>query len=161
MNRLLLASLIFILSPATVAITEEAILEVGQEPQLIRRYGAGEGPAWHPDQGLFSSGEGNINVLARDGTSRVFRPNAGSNGLLFDHQGHLLVCEPVKRQVSRINVPSGRHEVLTDSYDGKRFNQPNDITVDSRGRIYFSDPRYGSRHVLKMLDNNGRQIEGV
>ncbi len=112
MNRLLLASLIFILSLATVAMTEEAILEAGQEPQLIRRHGAGEGPAWHPNQGLFSRGEGNIHLLARDGTSRVFRRNAGSNGFLFDHQGDLLVCEPVKRQVSRINVPSASYHLV-------------------------------------------------
>src|SRR5205807_10082559 len=44
---------------------------------------------------------------------------------------------------------------------GKRYNQPNDITVDSQGRIYFSDPRYGSRDDMQIRDEKSRTIEGV
>jgi gluconolactonase len=51
--------------------------------------------------------------------------------------------------------------VLAERYDGKRFNQPNDLTVDSRGRIYFSDPRYGDRSNMELMDGQGRAIEGV
>src|SRR5206468_8046654 len=36
----------------------------------------------------------------------------------------------------------GTVKTLADKYDGKRFNSPNDLTIDSKGRIYFSDPRY-------------------
>src|SRR5204862_181213 len=50
--------------------------------------------------------------------------------------------------------------VLTDRYMGKRYNQPNDLTVDSKGRIYFSDPQYGDRKGMEMLEKGGT-VEGV
>src|SRR5205823_14968542 len=51
--------------------------------------------------------------------------------------------------------------VLAAQFAGKRFNEPNDLTVDSRGRIYFSDPRYGPEAGKDLLDDQGRIIEGV
>ena len=51
--------------------------------------------------------------------------------------------------------------MLTDRYEGKRYNTPNDLTIDSKGRIYFSDPRYGDRKGMEILDEKGRTIEGV
>ena len=45
----------------------------------------------------------------------------------------------------------GAITVLAERYQGRRYNQPNDLTVDSLGRIYFSDPQYGSREDLKTL----------
>ena len=54
----------------------------------------GEGPAWHPKLGVLTSGNGHIYRLDRDGKSTVYRKDAGTNGLLFDHKGRLLACEP-------------------------------------------------------------------
>jgi gluconolactonase len=62
--------------------------------------------------------------------------------------------------VTRIE-DDGRLTILADRYDGHRFNQPNDLTLDSRGRIYFSDPCYGDRRGMEMLDADGRKVEGV
>lgn len=120
----------------------------------------GEGPAWHPDLGILMSGNGSINRLSRDGKSSVHRDKAGTNGLLFDAKGRLLACEPVRRRVTRTEL-DGTIKVLADSFDGKKFNQPNDITVDSKGRIYFSDPCYGDRSKLEMTDESGKIVEGV
>lgn len=131
------------------------------QAKLVVKTGAGEGPAWHPQYGLFTSGDGDINLLDRDGRRSTFMADAGTNGLLFDHQGRLLICQPKTRRVSRVNVATREIEVLTDKFDGKRYNQPNDITVDSKGRIYFSDPRYGSRDDMEQVDDDGRKIEGV
>jgi gluconolactonase len=110
--------------------------------------------------GLLTSGGGHIYRRDRQGKVSVYRQNAGSNGLLFDHEGRLVFCEPVRRRVSRIEK-DGQVSVLAERYEGKRFNQPNDLTIDSRGRIYFSDPRYGDRSSMEMLDAQGKQIEGV
>jgi len=132
----------------------------GAKPQQLLKSGAGEGPAWHPKFGLLMSGGGHINQLAEDGTQTVFRKNAGTNGLLFDAKGNLLACEPVQRRVTRMNA-NGKITVLTDNFEGKPYNQPNDITVDSKGRIYFSDPKYGPRTNLDLLDADGRVVEGV
>ena len=67
---------------------------------------------------------------------------AGSNGLAIDRQGRLLLCEHGDRRVSRLE-PGGGKRTLADSYQGKRFNSPNDLVVHSSGAIYFTDPPYG------------------
>jgi gluconolactonase len=90
----------------------------------------------------------------------VYRRDAGSNGLLLDREGRLVVCEFKNRRVTRIEK-DGRLTVLADRFEGKRFNQPNDLAIDSRGRLYFSDPCYGDRSALELVDANGRQVEGV
>jgi gluconolactonase len=140
---------------------EEPIFEAGARLKVEAGGGAGgEGPAWHPKLGLFSSGNGHIYRLDRSGKSYIHRKNAGTNGLLFDPKGRLLACEPVLRRVTRTE-PDGTITVLTDRYQGKRYNQPNDITMDSQGRIYFTDPCYGDRSGMEIVDKKGRTIEGV
>jgi gluconolactonase len=120
----------------------------------------GEGPAWHPELGVLTSGNGNIHRLDRDGKSSIYRKGAGTNGLLFDSKGRLLACEPALRRVTRTEA-DGKVTVLAEKYDGKRFNQPNDLTLDAKGRIYFSDPCYGDRSKLEMTDASGKIVEGV
>src|SRR5262249_25333537 len=61
----------------------------------------GEGPAWHPKLGVLTSGNGHIYQLDRNGTSRIYRKDAGTNGLLFDQKGRLLACEPAQRRITR------------------------------------------------------------
>jgi gluconolactonase len=51
--------------------------------------------------------------------------------------------------------------VLADSYEGKKLNSPNDLSLDSKGRIYFTDPRYGRMDNLEIKDEAGQFIEGV
>jgi gluconolactonase len=138
----------------------ESILEPGARPQLIQESGAGEGPAWHPELGLLTSGDGHIMRRDRDGKVSIFRRNARSNGLLFDRQGRMVICEPAQRRVTRLEA-DGKLTLLAERYEGKRFNQPNDLTIDSQDRIYFSDPCYGDRSHLELFDAEGRQIEGV
>ena len=120
----------------------------------------GEGPAWDPELGVLTSGNGHINRLDRDGEVRLPR-RAGTNGLLFDREGRLVCCEPVQRRVTRIDR-DGKLTVLTDRFDGKQYNQPNDLTIDSKGRIYFSDPRYGDRDDMEITRRRrATPIEGV
>src|SRR5262245_10521369 len=68
-----------------------------------------------------------------------------SNGLMFDAKGDLISCEGSDiggRAVSRWNIKSGKREVIADKYMGKRFNAPNDVAIDLKGRIYLNDPLY-------------------
>ena len=120
----------------------------------------GEGPAWDPKLGVLTSGKNGIHRLDRDGQSSVYRERAGTNGLLFDRDGRLVCCEPERRRVTRIDR-DGTLTVLTDRFDGKRYNTPNDLTIDSKGRIYFSDPRYGNRDDMQVRDADGKTVEGV
>jgi gluconolactonase len=138
----------------------DSVFVPGTKPELLQEQGAGEGPAWHPELGLLISGDGHIHRRDKTGKTSVHRPNAGSNGLMFDRQGRLVVCEAVGRRVTRIE-PDGTVTVLAAVFGGKRFNQPNDLTIDSRNRIYFSDPRYGDRKDMEIVDGNGRKVEGV
>lgn len=72
-------------------------------------------------------------------------PSGMSNGLKFDAQGRLLAAEGADyggRRVVRTDLKTGRSTIIADSFEGRRLNSPNDITIDEKGRIYFSDPRY-------------------
>jgi len=159
-NACLLLLSVVLLASAVGLRAAEPILAPGAKPVLLQETGAGEGPAWHPELGLLTSGEGNINRRDRDGKMSIYREQAGSNGLMFDREGRLIICEPVLRRVTRLDK-NGVLTVLADRFEGKRFNQPNDVTLDSRGRIYFSDPRYGDRSGMELLDKQGRTVEGV
>jgi gluconolactonase len=137
-----------------------SIWEPPGQPELLQEIGAGEGPAWHPRWGLLTSGGGHIYRRDREGQITIFREHAGSNGLLFDRDGRLLICEPARRRVARLER-DGTWTILAERYEGQRFNQPNDIALDSRNRIYFTDPCYGDRAAMELKDGAGRPVEGV
>jgi gluconolactonase len=140
---------------------EEPIFEPGANLKVEAGRGAGgEGPVWHPELGVLTSGNGHVFRLDRDGKSHVWRKDAGTNGLLFDSRGRLLACESDARRITRTEA-DGKITVLTDRYQGKRYNSPNDLTIDTKGRIYFSDPRYGGRADMEIRDGEGRTVEGV
>ena len=123
----------------------------GAKPRDHGLIGAGEGPAWKDGALYFTDGK-HINRLGPDGRTSVFRHNA-SNGLLFDREDRLVACEPGLRRVTRTEK-DGSITVLADRYEGKRFNSPNDLCMDSKGRIYFTDPRYGSREGMEILEDS-------
>ena len=115
--------------------------------------GLTEGPAVAPDGSIYFSdipfGDDQGMILRFDpktNATTVFSDNSGkSNGLIFDSKGRLLACEGAGyggRRISRWNVKTGDKETIAQHFDGQQFNSPNDICLDSKGRIYFTDPRY-------------------
>ncbi len=66
----------------------------------------------------------------------------GSNGLAFDREGRLVLCQHGNRRIVR-REKDGRFTVLADRYDGKRLNSPNDLVFRSTGDLYFTDPPFG------------------
>ncbi len=82
----------------------------------------------------------------KTGKVSVFRsPSGMSNGLKFDAQGRLLAAEGADyggRRVTRTDMKTGKAEILAAMFEGRPINSPNDMTIDEKGRIYFSDPRY-------------------
>ena len=106
-----------------------------------------EGPVWFGDGRylLFSDIPNNrmLRWLEDTGEVSVFRsPSNYSNGNYRDRQGRLLTCEHDSRRVTRTEH-DGTITVLMDSYQGKKLNAPNDLTVHSDRAIWFSDPGYG------------------
>lgn len=153
--------LLFLCLLAAPAVAEEPIFDPASKLKIEAEGDAGgEGPAWHPKLGVFSSGRGDVNRLTPEGKSEVFRKDAGTNGLLWDREGRLIACEPKLRRVTRTDA-DGKVTVLTDNFGGKKYNQPNDVTIDGKNRVYFSDPRYGPKDDMQQRDADGKTIEGV
>ena len=115
-----------------------------------------EGPAAAPDGSIYFS---DITGSARSREAghiwrfdpktkrtRIYRsPSGMANGIIFDQRGRMVVAEGADfggRRVTRTDMTTGRSETLAALFDGRRLNSPNDLTLDARGRIYFSDPRY-------------------
>jgi gluconolactonase len=137
------------------------VLPAGAKPRNLGSVDAGEGPAWDGKGNLYFTGAHGITVRDSAGQIHVFRePAGGACGLLFDSRGRLMICEGKTRRMTRIE-PDGTTTILADRYQGMRFNSPNDVTIDSKGRIYFSDPRYGPRDDMEMRDEHGQVVEGV
>jgi gluconolactonase len=117
-----------------------------------------EGPAQGPDGAIYFSNIAADELLRRslDGEISVFRaPSGRANGNAFDLEGRLVTCEGSEfgsgggRRIVRSDVASGELDVLTDRFDGARYNGPNDLCIDSKGRIYFTDPCYNSHTELE------------
>jgi gluconolactonase len=88
------------------------------------------------------------------GETAVFRsPSGMSNGLKFDAMGRLIACEGADfggRRVTRTDLTTGKAEIIAGTYNGRKFNSPNDVSLDEKGRIYFSDPRYLGHESMEM-----------
>jgi len=102
-----------------------------------------EGPLWHP-HGYWHFVDTRPNLVFEmppGGQPEVFRADSGrTNGLTFDLQGRLLMCEGYGRRVSRMES-DGSVATLVGTFGGKRLNRPNDIVCHSSGAIYFTDPQ--------------------
>ena len=105
-----------------------------------------EGPIWSPvnKQLLFSDMPADVRrQWTPDGkVEEVMRPSNKGNGMTFDAQHNLLVCEHSTSSVARFRT-DGVREVLCSRFEGKELNSPNDICVKSDGSIYFTDPTFG------------------
>ena len=114
-----------------------------QEPvRLATGFKFTEGPVWDPaGRWLFVDvAAKNIHSLVPGGEPEVLRDNsAGSNGMTWDLQGRLLICESDTRRLVR-REPDGTYVPLAETVDGRRLNRPNDVVTRSDGLIYFSDP---------------------
>ena len=83
----------------------------------------------------------------------LFRsPSGMADGLRFDSQGRLLAAEGADyggRCLTRTDMKTGKAEIIAGLFEGKPLNSPNDLTIDARGRIYFSDPRYAGHEAVE------------
>jgi gluconolactonase len=128
------------------------LLELVAEDAELEELGTGftftEGPLWHTDGYLlFSDMPGDVRRRWDEfgGVTEVARPSNKGNGMTWDLEGRLVVCEHVTSSLVRMDpdgTGSGR-EVLASHYDGRELNSPNDVVVKSDGTIYFTDPTYG------------------
>jgi gluconolactonase len=128
-----------------------------------------EGPAVDAAGNVFFSDISGNRILKMDsqGSVSTFRADSGrTNGNTFDAQGRLISCEGAengpggRRRIVRTNIATGEVEVLTDRYEGMRYNSPNDVVVDSLGRVWFTDPLYApDRSVMEQKDEAVYRID--
>ena len=146
-------------------IPKDAALE-----KLADGFAWSEGPVWDRRAGavLFSDIPNNVvnKWKQGEGLSVFLKPagytgsapftgrEPGSNGLTFDAQGRLVLCQHGDRRISRLE--NGTFVTLVDRYEGKRLNSPNDLVYHSSGDLYFTDPPYG---LPKTFEDPGRELD--
>ena len=119
-----------------------SIVESNEAERLATGMVFTEGPLWHPDGYLlFVDIRRSLIFKMAPGTEpEVMRENSGgSNGLTFDLQGRLIMCEGDERRVTRMEA-DGTITPLVERWEGKRLNRPNDVVGRSDGSLYFTDP---------------------
>lgn len=151
------SALFIFLFLVVTTLTAQPIVKQGVAPQKITDgYQFTEGPLWHPSGYLlFSDIPANTIFKWMPGgeVTEYIKPSGHSNGLAFDLEGRLLLAQH-DGAVSRQNE-DGKLSTLVDSFEGKRLNSPNDLTVKSDGAIYFTDPDFGVSDENKELQVNG------
>jgi len=82
----------------------------------------------------------------KSGQTSIFRsPSGMSNGIKFDRDGNMIAALGADfggRMLIKTDMSTGKSYILAGLYDGKPFNALNDVTIDDKGRMYFTDPRY-------------------
>jgi gluconolactonase len=141
---------------------------------LAEGYVWSEGPLWIPQLQKLIWSDVPKNVIYQwselDGVSTFLSPSGltqastgdsdeGSNGLLLDAKGRLVICQHGDRRIAvmdaAVGEPQPRFVTLADSWKGKRFNSPNDAALGPDNAIYFTDPPYGLR---KQAADDSREI---
>ena len=139
--------------------------------KLADGFGWVEGPVWNrkagyllfsdiPKNSVFKWQEGaGVSLFLKPsgytGTAPFRGREPGSNGLTFDTEGRLVLCEHGDRRVARLEK-NGRKTTLADRYNGKRLNSPNDLVFKSNGDLYFTDPPFG---LARVFDDPNKELD--
>ncbi len=151
-----------------VVVNSDELRELVDAGGAVESIGSGfmftEGPIWHADGEflLFSDMPGDVRRRwsEADGVSEVMRPANKCNGMVYDGDGNLLVCEHSTSSLVR-ERPDGERETIASHFRGKELNSPNDVITRSDGTIYFSDPTYGRVPVFGVERDAELGFQGV
>ncbi|MCE5185184.1 MAG: SMP-30/gluconolactonase/LRE family protein [Planctomycetaceae bacterium] len=154
-TQILLSLSVLIFAPA--AFSQQVVAQDAIVKKLAGDFKFTEGPAADKDGNVYFTDIPNNRILkwSVEGSLSTFLENSrGANGLYFDKDGSLIACAGATGQVVAVG-PAGAITVLAETYEGKTFNSPNDLWIDAKGGIYFTDPRYGPR---ENLPQNGEHV---
>lgn len=148
------------------------------DPKPVEVFAGGfftEGPACSPDGCIYFSDQTFTDETGMEAgiiwkydpakdTTVVFRsPSGMSNGIAFDKEGRMVVCEGADyggRMIVGTDMNTGKSKIIAGLYKGKPFNSPNDLAIDSKGRIYFTDPRYAGHETIDQPVMGVYRIDG-
>lgn len=137
--------LILLISLGCKAQKQELVADQANLTLIAADYKFTEGPAADKNGDVYFTDQPNNRIIkwtASDNSVSVYMENAGrANGLYFNQDGSLLACADEKFELWQINKEKKR-TVLVDEFEGKKLNGPNDLWVDAKGGIYFTDPYY-------------------
>ena len=145
-TRLLLAVCLFLVAIATT-LADESIQGIGPKDEVTKVQGGfqfTEGPAADKKGTIYFSDipADRVYRLEPDGKASIFRePSNHTNGSMFNSRGELVSCE-MDGQVVIVSHDGKQVHPLAAMYQGKRFNAPNDLVVDSSDGVYFTDPHF-------------------
>jgi gluconolactonase len=150
----------------TVAPNIPGVIAGGTRIQVIKEGFQGtEGPIALPDGNLIftETAASRITKIDKDGNTSTFLENTNeTNGLFFDAKGRLIGVQraPGKQGIAVI-YPKGSEAVLANNIDGKPFDRPNDLTVDKKGGVYFTDPNPGLVYYATPGGKTIKAAEGI
>jgi gluconolactonase len=140
---------------------------------IAQGYEWSEGPLWLEDKQMLLFSDVPTNTIykwtEKDGAKVYLKPSGytgtiprggepGSNGLTLDAEGRLILCQHGDRRIALMNAPldtpSPDFTTVTDEFNGKRFNSPNDVVVNNYD-FYFTDPPYG---LVKQMNDSSKEI---
>ena len=139
-------------------ISPDAVMEV-----IAEGFEWSEGPLWVEREQLLLFSDVPTNTIYKwteeNGSAVYLKPSGysgegsggrkepGSNGLVLDNDGNLIICQHGNRQVARMDAPMNQPEAtfvaLADRYEGKRLSSPNDVVYNEIRELFFTDPPYG------------------
>lgn len=139
-------------------LAQSKIIAPGAEiKQVATGYAFTEGPAVDPQGNVYFTDQPNDRILKwvpGEGVTTYLEGTGRSNGLYFDNNGYLLACADENNQIWKFDDRKN-HKVLVKDYEGLRFNGPNDLWVDPKGGVYFTDPFYKRKY----WDHDNKEIE--
>ncbi len=142
--------ILLLLSAALVATSCKAqqksiIAEGGQLTLVADGFSFTEGPAMAPNGDVYFTDQPNDRIVKWEAATNTvadwMQPSGRSNGLYFDHNGNILSCADEKNELWQIDMDKNA-TVLVADFEGKILGGPNDLWVDPKGGIYFTDPLY-------------------
>lgn len=130
--------------PAPTEKPSDFIADGAEVVKLPQTFQFTEGPTWTKKGTLVFSDIPASILWEWDGSkfSKRLTDSGNSNGTTLDKDGNVYLCHHGTRNVTKL-TPDGKQTVLVDSFDGKKLNSPNDIALDAKGTVFFTDPSYG------------------
>ena len=168
----------------TIEVLDDKLNDIISSDAVIERIATGltwaEGPLWVSSENMLLCSDVKKDKIykwtEKDGLSVYIEPSGftgdttnsreqGSNGLVLNHKGELVLCQHGNRQIAKMDAPLSEpkpiFKSIVDNYQGKRFNSPNDLIFDSKGNLYFTDPPFGLSEAMMDDPNKELQFQGI
>ena len=157
---------------ANSAIAQSLVAPGAQVVKLADNFGFTEGPTANSKGDVYFVDDPNCKIhfwsVSEKKVSVFVEESAHANGMYFDKNDNLYVCEGGTGSIA-CYTPAGTRTVVANKFGQRNFNKPNDLWIDPKGGIYFTDPQYGDnfhvvqdgQHVYYLLPDRSKVIRVI